>query len=194
MGCVILTGGLCAGKSTCSLIAQKLGYAVIDSDAINRELLQDKMILNDLEQKMHLDLLALSTDDLLKKFREVLLIPSQRLLLESYLRPLIEHIMLERMTAALKVEPVLLVISVFKPSGIAMLAHAQRWTIECAMDKQIQRIKERYSCSDEEAWQRCFLQGHPHDRMTWAQKVLWNNGDKQEFEQICAQALCHKKC
>jgi dephospho-CoA kinase len=96
------------------------------------------------------------------------------------------------MTIAIKIAPVLLVISVFKSQGVAMLEHTQRWTIECSMNEQIKRIKERYSCSDEEAWQRSFLQGNPHDRMDWAQKVLWNNGDKEEFEQICAQAFHHK--
>jgi dephospho-CoA kinase len=178
-----LTGGIGAGKSTFAALLADLGAAVIDVDAIGRDVIAPgtdgaAAVLDRFGTTDRRELAALVFHD-----------PSALRDLEAISWPRIEHEVGRRVDAlAAAAPPVVVLDMAVLDKGLGRGIYRHVITVEATEDARIARLVER-GMTAEDALARMRSQLDPSFRRTLADLVVENDGDLDDLRRAARDAL-----
>lgn len=193
-----LTGGIATGKSTVSNILKELGYQVIDSDQISREVVkQGKPAYNDIVEVFGKRILLEDGSINREKLGKIIFkSDASRKKLNSIVHPrvfegIIEEInRLKFITSTIFVDIPLL----FEARALMEeynLVFQQIWMVYADEDTQIERLMVRDNISRDYAIDKVRAQMDVEEKRRLADKVIYNEGDinylKENIMSILAQ-------
>lgn len=193
-----LTGGIATGKSTVSNILKELGYQVIDSDQISREVVkQGKPAYNDIVEVFGKRILLEDGSINREKLGKIIFkSDASRKKLNSIVHPrvfeeIIEEInRLKFITSTIFVDIPLL----FEARALMEeynLVFKEIWMVYADEDAQIQRLMVRDNISRDYAIDKVRAQMDVEEKRRLADKVIYNEGDinylKENIVSILAQ-------
>jgi dephospho-CoA kinase len=172
-----LTGGVGSGKSTVARLLADLGAAVIDTDAISRELTGPGGQANAaIAAGFGTDFINSSGAMDRDKMRALVFsVPSAKQKLEALLHPLIGALARERAQAA--ISPIVVL-------DIPLLVESQHWrarvdcvwVVDCAPETQVQRVMARSGWAREAVEKVIAAQATREQRARAADAVIYNDG------------------
>ena len=175
-----LTGGIGAGKSTFAAMLGELGAAVVDVDAIGREVIAPGT------EGAAAVARRFGTDDRRELARIVFREPSARRDLESISWPLIEE-RLREIVAAFSGEVLVLDMAVL-PQGLGKGIYGPVVTVEAPDDVRLARLIER-GMDAEDAKARMNSQTSEQERRAIADIVVVNDGSPEALRQKAGEVL-----
>jgi dephospho-CoA kinase len=182
--CVGLTGGIASGKSTVSHYFEQLSVPVIDADQIARDLLSS--VDSPCYQAVRLAFGSgvLNDDDTINRSwlrEQIFNDKDKKQRLETILHPAIRKTLLEQ---ASKITTPYCILSI----PLLVEAHMQPLVdrilvIDASVDQQRARLLQRDGMSEDLASQMIKQQAEPNLRLSYADDILNNHGDKSQIEQ-----------
>jgi len=191
-----LTGGIASGKSTVGRLLVDRGFALIDADAVSRELTAPGGAATAEIRKTFGDTFMAADGGMDREKMRALVFQqaSAKTQLQSILHPLIRKAMADK-EAALKVEGKPLVIW-----DIPLLVESSSWrdqldgimVVDCSAQRQIDRIMVRNGWSSQEAQAVMAAQASRAERLAIATWVIDNDHDDMTYlaQQVQAWAPC----
>jgi dephospho-CoA kinase len=182
--CVGLTGGIASGKSTVTHYFEQLSVPVIDADQIARDLLSS--VDSPCYQAVRLAFSSgvLNDDDTINRSwlrEQIFNDKDKKQRLETILHPAIRKTLLEQ---ASKITTPYCILSI----PLLVEAHMQPLVdrilvIDASVDQQRARLLQRDGISEDLASQMIKQQAEPNLRLSYADDILNNHGDKSQIEQ-----------
>lgn len=180
-----LTGGIGSGKSTLGQMLQELGVAMIDADAISRQLTQaGGAAIEPLKQIFGPDCID-STGALDRDHMRQLVFTNRQAkqLLQELLHPLI-FFQIEKDEQQLIAKGKSLVVF-----DVPLLVESSHWrsrvdrviVVDCEEDTQVQRVIHRSHLTAETVRQIMSNQASRHQRLAAADTVIYNNDNNMEL-------------
>jgi dephospho-CoA kinase len=176
-----LTGGIGSGKSTLAQLLVARGVALIDADAVSRQLTAaDGAAMADIKREFGPAFIAADGSLARDRMRELVFTqPAARLRLQAVLHPRILSALLEQ-ESLLKNQGKPLVLL-----DIPLLVESAHWrqkldrilVVDCSPDTQIRRVMQRSGMSAEQVQGIMATQANRAQRLSAADWVLDNDGD-----------------
>lgn len=182
--CLALTGGIACGKTTATRELEKLGWKVIDTDLIVRELYQPgnegyKKVIDNFGPTV------LNADNTLNRValgQIVFSDPTQRHRLNALIHPLVRAVWQQRLVNHLRqfseIPAVVVIPLLFEIE--AETAFQTVATVACFLQTQLARL-EAAGFRREEALQRIHAQGSLLKKIEQSHIVIWNNGNVEHM-------------
>ena len=189
-----LTGGIASGKSTVAQILKRLGAAIVDADALAREVVEPgRDAWKDIIEAFGTDVLqADRTLDRQKLRATIFNNPAERKKLESIIHPRVRALAEERIKqhAAAGYEIVVYEVPLLFEGNL------QEWLrpvilVACNLDTQKRRLQERDGLSGEAAQKHIDAQMSLSEKRRLADYVIENNGSLEDLERQ-VQAVLNK--
>lgn len=171
-----LTGGVASGKSTVAEIFAELGAAVVDTDAVAREVVAPgEPGLEAVTEAFGPEIL-LPTGELDRRAMRSIVFsdPERRRLLESILHPLIRERTLH-LIDALEAPYVIVVVPLLLETGFAELVE-RILVVDCPETQQLERLRRRDDLNEAEAQAMLAAQVDRQARLARADDVIDNSG------------------
>ncbi|WP_297436903.1 dephospho-CoA kinase [uncultured Clostridium sp.] len=194
-----LTGGICSGKSTISLMLKQEGFKVIDADIIARDVLSDKNIL--LEVKLHF---GEHFFDWRGEFRRkefgnhIFRFPKERIKYESIIMPPIKEAIENEIAIQKKNKEKLIIID-----GATLIENGYTDELDMMIlvyvkeTTQINRMKQRDRLTQSEAVNRINSQWGIEKKKQFANLIIDNNGNliktKEQVDDLVEFLNLYKK-
>lgn len=173
-----LTGGIGTGKTTVANLFAELGAGVVDTDEIARELTAaGQPAVNSIAQRFGRDYVtAEGTLDRARMRRLVFSDAQAKRDLEAILHPLIKQESIRRATAS-SAAYVLLVVPLLIESGAYRTLVKRVLVVDCAPDRQIERVMQRSRLSHDEVAAIIASQAPRAERLRSADDIIDNDDD-----------------
>ena len=194
-----LTGGVASGKSTVAEIFTQLGAAVVDTDAVAREVVAPgEPGLRAVAEAFGTEILLPSGELDRRALRSVVFSdPKRRQLLESILHPLIRARTLQ-LIDALEAPYAIVVVPLLLETGFAELVE-RILVVDCPQTQQLERLRRRDDIDETEARAMLAAQIDRQARLARADDVIDNSGSLEAtrrqvetlHEQYLQQRLPH---
>lgn len=183
-----LTGGIGSGKSTVATLLQELGVAIIDSDAISRQLTQaGGAAIALIESSFGADYLTTAGALDRARMRQLIFSDSAaKQKLESILHPLIRAQMLAQADSAASSYALLVVPLLFEAHGYHELVQ-RTLVVDCSEDTQLARTMQRSGLSEPEVRAIMASQLSRAARLQHADDIIHNDGSPEELRQQVLQ-------
>ena len=171
-----LTGGVASGKSTVAEIFTQLGAAVVDTDAVAREVVAPgEPGLRAVAEAFGTEILLPSGELDRRALRSVVFSdPKRRQLLESILHPLIRARTLQ-LIDALEAPYAIVVVPLLLETGFAELVE-RILVVDCPQTQQLERLRRRDDIDETEARAMLAAQIDRQARLARADDVIDNSG------------------
>ncbi len=172
-----LTGGVASGKSTVAEIFAELGAAIVDTDAVAREVVAPGAPgLESVTAAFGAEVLLASGELDRRALRNIVFSdPQRRKLLESILHPLIRTRTLE-LIDCVEAPYVIVVVPLLLETGFAELVE-RILVVDCPEAQQRERLRRRDNVSEDEARAMLATQTGRQERLARADDVIDNSGD-----------------
>ncbi len=172
-----LTGGVASGKSTVAEIFAELGAAIVDTDAVAREVVAPGAPgLESVTAAFGAEVLLASGELDRRALRNIVFSdPQRRKLLESILHPLIRTRTLE-LIDCVEAPYVIVVVPLLLETGFAELVE-RILVVDCPEAQQRERLRRRDNVSEDEARAMLAAQTGRQERLARADDVIDNSGD-----------------
>jgi dephospho-CoA kinase len=182
--CVGLTGGIASGKSTVTHYFEQLSVPVIDADQIARDLLSS--VDSPCYQAVRLAFGSgvLNDDDTINRSwlrEQIFNDKDKKQRLETILHPAIRKTLLEQ-ASKITTPYCILSIPLLVEANLQPLVD-RILVIDASLDQQLARLLQRDGMSEDLATQMITQQAEPHLRLSYADDILNNHGDKSQIEQ-----------
>lgn len=178
-----LTGSIGAGKSTVSEILREMGAAVIDADAISRDItMNDEVLLKEIRSTFGDKVFC--GDGKLDRTKLASLVFSnkdEREKLEGLLHPRIISRMLEAERDNANEEFVIFDVPLLFETGLSGKMDAI-WVVDASEEIRIGRLAERSGMSREDAENRIKAQYSDEEKRRRADIIIENNGSRIELK------------
>jgi len=176
-----LTGGIGSGKSTLAQLLVARGVALIDADAVSRQLTAaGGAAMPDIKREFGPAFIAADGSLARDRMRELVFAqPEERLRLQALLHPRILFALLEQESLLInKGKPLVLL-------DIPLLVESAHWrqkldrvlVVDCSRDTQIRRVMQRSSMTAEQVQGIMATQAHRAQRLSAADWVIDNDSD-----------------
>lgn len=177
-----LTGGIATGKTTVAEMLAELGAEIIDADKIAHEVLQlDGEAYEDVVAYFGRSILRANGEIDRKKLGEMVFSNEN---LRQHLEKLTHPYIIDRIRSQLKEtedeHETVLVAPLLYEAGLEDLVDSV-WVVYASLPIQIKRLKERDGLSRGEARNRIDAQLSLDKKKEMADKVIYNEGTKQEL-------------
>lgn len=171
-----LTGGIASGKSTVADVFTELGAAVVDTDAVAREVVAPgESGLEAVATEFGPDILLPNGELDRRALRSIVFRdPQRRETLESILHPLIRARTLQ-MIASLEAPYVVVVVPLLLETGFAELVE-RILVVDCPEAQQLERLRQRDDVGESEAQAMLAAQTDRQTRLSRADDVIDNSG------------------
>lgn len=189
-----LTGGIASGKTTVAKILARLGAAIVDADALSREVVEpERDAWNEIVKTFGAE--VLQTDRTLdrQKLRATIFNnPAARKKLESIIHPRVRALAEERIRRHAAAGYDIVVYEV----PLLFEGNLHEWLrpvvlVACDVQVQKQRLQERDRLSPEEAQKHIDAQMSLEEKRRLADYVIDNDGDLEDLERQ-VQAVLNK--
>jgi len=171
-----LTGGIASGKSTVADVFIELGAAVVDTDAVAREVVAPgESGLEAVATEFGSDILLPNGELDRRALRSIVFRdPQRRETLESILHPLIRARTLQ-VIASLEAPYVVVVVPLLLETGFAELVE-RILVVDCPEAQQLERLRQRDDVGESEAQAMLAAQIDRQTRLARAHDVIDNSG------------------
>lgn len=171
-----LTGGIASGKSTVADVFTELGAAVVDTDAVAREVVAPgESGLEAVATEFGSDILLPNGELDRRALRSIVFRdPQRRETLESILHPLIRARTLQ-VIASLEAPYVVVVVPLLLETGFAELVE-RVLVVDCPEAQQLERLRQRDDVGESEAQAMLAAQIDRQTRLARAHDVIDNSG------------------
>ena len=171
-----LTGGIASGKSTVADVFTELGAAVVDTDAVAREVVAPgESGLEAVATEFGSDILLPNGELDRRALRSIVFRdPQRRETLESILHPLIRARTLQ-VIASLEAPYVVVVVPLLLETGFAELVE-RILVVDCPEAQQLERLRQRDDVGESEAQAMLAAQIDRQTRLARAHDVIDNSG------------------
>jgi len=171
-----LTGGIASGKSTVADVFTELGAAVVDTDAVAREVVAPgESGLEAVATEFGPDILLPNGELDRRALRSIVFRdPQRRETLESILHPLIRARTLQ-VIASLEAPYVVVVVPLLLETGFAELVE-RILVVDCPEAQQLERLRQRDDVGESEAQAMLAAQIDRQTRLARAHDVIDNSG------------------
>jgi dephospho-CoA kinase len=178
-----LTGGIGSGKSTVALMLQQLGAAVIDADALSKQVTGPGGVATPLIEKAFGSNMVASDGSLNRNMMRQLILsdPQAKTKLEAIVHPAVGQAIADQQSTAIVTGKKLIVLD------IPLLVESGRWraqldhvvVIDCLQATQMQRVLARPSSqgwTEQQVQNIMSLQATRAQRLVAADTVIYNDG------------------
>lgn len=178
-----LTGGIGSGKSTVALMLQQLGAAVIDADALSKQITGSGGVAMPLIEKAFGSNMVASDGSLNRNMMRQLILsdPQAKTKLEAIVHPAVGQAIADQQRLAIEAGKKLIVLD------IPLLVESGRWraqldhvvVIDCSPGTQMQRVLARPSSqgwTEQQVQNIIALQATREERLAAADTVICNDG------------------
>ncbi len=178
-----LTGGIGSGKSTVALMLQQLGAAVIDADALSKQVTGPGGVAMPLIEKAFGSNMVASDGSLNRNMMRQLILsdPQAKTKLEAIVHPAVGQAIADQQSTAIVTGKKLIVLD------IPLLVESGRWraqlghvvVIDCSQATQMQRVLARPSSqgwTEQQVQNIMSLQATRAQRLAAADTVIYNDG------------------
>jgi len=171
-----LTGGIASGKSTVADVFTELGVAVVDTDAVAREVVAPgEAGLEAVATEFGPDILLPNGELDRRALRSIVFRdPQRREALESILHPLIRARTLQ-VIDSLEAPYVVIVVPLLLETGFAELVE-RIIVVDCPEAQQLERLRQRDDVGESEAQAMLAAQTDRQTRLARADDVIDNSG------------------
>ena len=171
-----LTGGIASGKSTVADVFTELGVAVVDTDAVAREVVAPgEAGLEAVATEFGPDILLPNGELDRRALRSIVFRdPQRREALESILHPLIRARTLQ-VIDSLEAPYVVIVVPLLLETGFAELVE-RILVVDCPEAQQLERLRQRDDVGESEAQAMLAAQTDRQTRLARADDVIDNSG------------------
>ena len=175
-----LTGGICSGKSTISLMLKEAGFKIIDADIIAREVLdKNPNILKEVKLNFGEGFFDWRGDFRRREFgNHIFRFPKERKKYEDIIMPYIKNAIDEALSEYEKQGEKLVILD-----GATLIEHGYNEKMDMMvlvwikLPIQIQRLKERDRLTQSEAVNRINSQWSLEKKRDYANLIIDNNGN-----------------
>ena len=195
-----LTGGICSGKSTISLMLQNVGFKVIDADVIAREVLEENpYLLNEIKLHFGENFFDWRGDFRRKEFgNHIFRFAKERIKYESLIMPYIRKAIEAEFEFHKKNKEKLVILD-----GATLIENGYNEELDMMIlvfvkqTIQIQRIKERDKLTQNEAVNRINSQWSMEKKKEQSNLIIDNNGNliktKEQVDDLVEFLKIYKK-
>jgi dephospho-CoA kinase len=195
-----LTGGICSGKSTISLMLQNVGFKVIDADVIAREVLEENpYLLNEIKLHFGENFFDWRGDFRRKEFgNHIFRFAKERIKYESLIMPYIRKAIEAEFEFHKKNKEKLVILD-----GATLIENGYNEELDMMIlvfvkqTIQIQRIKERDKLTQNEAVNRINSQWSMEKKKEQSNLIIDNNGNliktKEQVDDLVKFLKIYKK-
>jgi dephospho-CoA kinase len=171
-----LTGGIASGKSAVADVFTELGAAVVDTDAVARDVVAPgESGLEAVAAEFGSDVLLPNGELDRRALRSIVFSdPQRREVLESILHPLIRARTLQ-VIASLEAPYVIVVVPLLLETGFAELVE-RILVVDCPEAQQLERLRQRDDVGESEARAMLAAQTDRQTRLARADDVIDNSG------------------
>ncbi len=174
-----LTGGIASGKSTAARILASFGAAIVDADAISRQVLEPPSdALDAVAARFGAQVLQPDgTVDRARLGELVFADPGARHDLEAITHPAIMALSAAAILEASQTAPVVFYEAALLFESGRDRAFVETWLIALPEDLQLRRLMQRNGLSEAEALARVHAQMPLNEKVERATLTVWNDGD-----------------
>ena len=194
-----LTGGICSGKSTISLMLKQEGFKVIDADIIARDVLRDKNILLEVKLNFGEHFFDWRGEFRRKEFgNHIFRFPKERIKYESIIMPPIKEAIENEIAIQKKNKEKLIIID-----GATLIENGYTDELDMMIlvyvkeTTQINRMKQRDRLTQSEAVNRINSQWGIEKKKQFANLIIDNNGNliktKEQVDDLVEFLNLYKK-
>lgn len=172
-----ITGGIGSGKSAVGDYLLSLGYPVIDTDVISREVVQPgsdtlALLANTFGQDILLADGSLNRPEMARRvFTDV----QKRKQLNAIMHPAIHRLVKERMAEVAHRPLVFLMVPLLYETGFQRFCN-EVWLVQTSRQKQVERLTARDQIDEAFALKKIEAQMSDADRLAYSPKPIDNNG------------------
>ncbi len=180
-----LTGGIASGKSTISLLFNKLGVAVIDTDVISHQLMQiGQSAYEQTLQHFGQNILAQDGKINRAKLRQIIFSqPQQKIWLEKMIHPQIQKTTEDQIAELSEGDYVLIVVPLMFETGFnKFIDHVI--AIDCPIETQLQRLTQRDKIDNKLAQKMISSQIENQSRLKLADSTIVNHDNKSREQDV----------
>ena len=194
-----LTGGICSGKSTISLMLKQEGFKVIDADVIAKDVLRDKNILLEVKLNFGEHFFDWRGEFRRKEFgNHIFRFPKERIKYESIIMPPIKEAIENEIAIQKKNKEKLIIID-----GATLIENGYTDELDMMIlvyvkeTTQINRMKQRDRLTQSEAVNRINSQWGIEKKKQFANLIIDNNGNliktKEQVDDLVEFLNLYKK-